>query len=510
MWWYKLSGEKEIIMKKMKAAAVILALALPAGAGAMEFQTPGAVGIGGAGVARATDARAVYWNPGGLAFPEKNFSSRLNLGTGININSSLAANVDKIGKMDVNDLKNLSFTSGSLDTTANASATAQAVEYIGIVNDLAINRGTMTATPGGFLAFQYRGIGVAAIMSSEIISYPIPDTKNVRPGDPTLTTVPLFAIGIGAVGATTSGTLFDSTQRTAIEAAFLTSGATSAAEAKAIVDRLEAQLQAGNKSEQTSQQLADALILMANSFTSGLSIEKNTTAVFLSGFALAEIPVAYGHQFDLGGFGKLGLGAAVKVMQGTTSFTRKELITLKDSGDIFKDVKNNQTDSTNFGIDLGTQWRLEDVPIIGPLNVGFVVKNVNSPQFDSYKVNGVSGPKVKVEPQARLGVAIDPLSWLTIAADMDVSKNKTVLPNVESQVLGGGAEAHFSWIAVRGGVYKNMTDSAYKPVLTAGLSLGPQWLRLDVDGAMSTEKTKYQNKDYPREVKIDFGLSTMF
>jgi hypothetical protein len=507
MWQYKLFSKKEICMKKMKAAAVILALALPAGAGAMEFQTPGAVGIGGAGVARATDARAVYWNPGGLAFPEKNFSSRLNLGTGININSSLAANVDKIGKMDVNELKNLSFSS-STSTADAAFATAQAVEYIGIVNDLAINQGTMTATPGGFLAFQYSGIGVAAVMTSEIISYPKPDTINVRPGDSAIATVPLFAAGIGAVGAIAEGTLFDTTQRNAIEAAFLASGATSAAEAKNIVNTLEAKLQAGNKSEQTSQQLADALILMAKSFdpiTGGQSIENNKTSVYLSGFALAEIPVAYGHKFDLGGFGKLGLGAAVKIMQGTTSYTSKELITLKDSGDIFKDVKNNQKDSTSFGIDLGAQWRLEEVPIIGPLNVGFVAKNLNSPEFDSYL-----GTKYKVKPQLRLGVAIDPFSWLTFAADMDMTKNKTVLPNVDSQVLGGGAEAHFSWIAIRGGVYKNMTDSAYKPVLTAGISLGPQWLRLDVDGAVSTEKTQYQNKDYPREVKIDFGLSTMF
>lgn len=499
-------------MKCMKVAAVVLALAIPAGVGAMEFQTPGTLGIGGAGVARTTDASAVYWNPGGLAFHEKSFSSRLNAGAGITINSSLASNVDKLGKMNVNDLKNLSFTITS--TTQDAlNASAQAVEYIGIINDLDHNKGTVTATPGAMLAFQYSNLGVAAIVSSEIVSYPKTDTTNVRPGSPSITSMPLFAAGIGAIsGSTTSGTLFNTTQRTQIEAAFYRGGANGVtqAEAKAIVDKLEGQLQSstGNKSGQTSQQLADAMIHMADSFTTGQSIESNTSAVLLSGFALAEIPVAYGHKFDLGGFGKLGLGAAVKVMQGTSFYTRKELITVNGSGDILKDVKQSQTDSTNVGVDLGAQWRYEDVPIAGPLSVGFVAKNINSPQFDITQAAG--GHKLKVEPQMRVGVAIDPLSWLTLAADMDVTKNKTILPGVDSQNIGGGLEAHFSWMALRAGVYKNIADSANKPVITAGLSLGPQWLRLDIDAAASTEKAEYDNQSYPREVKVEFGLSTMF
>jgi len=509
-------------MNCFKVAAVILALAIPAGAGAMEFQTPGAVGIGGAGVARATDARASYWNPAGLAFHEKSFSSRLNAGVGININSSLAENVDKIGKMDVNNLQNLSFTNPGT-TADNLSATAQAVEYIGIVNDLDHNKGTLVATPGGMLAFQFSNIGVAAIVSTELVSFPADvsplgvvtpgtDTTNVRPGDPAVASMSNFAIGIGATGATSPGTLFNTTQRTAIETAFINNGAT-AGEATAIVNTLEGQLQSstGNKSGQTPQQLADALIHMADSFTSGQSIENNNTNVVLTGIALAEIPIAYGHQFDLGSFGKMGLGAAFKIMRGTVFFSSKQLVSLNDSSDIFKDVRDNKTDSTNFGVDLGAQWRYEDLKFTGPINVGLVVKNINSPEFDSFPASGSFLPdKIKVEPQARVGVALDPLSWLTLAADMDVTKNKTVLPGLDSQNIGGGLEAHFSWIAVRAGVYKNIAESSNKPVITAGLSLGPQWLRLDIDAAASTEKATYDNSSYPREAKVEFGLSTMF
>jgi len=500
-------------MKRLNAVTVALALVLPASAGAMEFQTPGALGIGGAGVARTTDANAMYWNPAGLAFHEKSFSSKLGLGVGISINSSLAENVDKIGKMDVTDLQNLSFSS-PVSIPANLSASAQAVEYIGIVNDLDHNRGTLVATPGGMLAFQYSNFGVAAIVSSELVAFPISDTTNVRPGDPAVSTMSLFAQGIGATGATTSGTLFNATQRTQIEAAFYKGGANGVTPvvAKAIVDKLEAQLQSssGNKSEQTSQQLTDAMIHMADSFTTGQSIETNKSAVVVTGIALAEIPIGYGHKFDLGSYGKAGFGAAFKIMQGTVFYAQKQLVSIDGSSDIFKDVRDNKADSTTFGVDLGAQWRYEELQFTGPINVGLVVKNVNSPKFDIDKARAATSSKLKVEPQARVGVAIDPLSWLSLAADMDLTKNKTVLPGLDSQNLGGGLEAHFSWIAVRAGVYKNIADSGSKPVLTGGLSLGPQWLRLDVNGAVSTEKAQYDNSSYPREAKVELGLSTIF
>jgi hypothetical protein len=498
-------------MKRTKIAAALLCLSMPVAAQAMEFQTPGTLGMGRAGVARTTDAYATFINPAGLAFHEKTFSSKLGLGTGISINSSLAENVDKIGKMDVSALTNLSF-SGTSTTQDALSATAQAVEYIGIVNDLDHNKGTLVATPGGMLAFQYSNIGVAAIVSSEMVSFPTTDTTNVRPGDPDVSTMSLFAVGIGATGVTTSGTLFNSTQRTQIEAAFMNNGA-SASEATAIVNKLEGQLQSstGNKSGQTSQQLADAMVHMADSFTSGNSIENNATSVVVSGIALAEIPIAYGHKFDLGKFGHVGLGAAFKIMQGTVFYTSKQLVSIDGSTDIFKEVRDNKVDSTTFGVDLGALWRYEDLKSMGPINVGLVVKNINSPQFDTFQAAGSYMPnKLKVKPQARVGVALDPLSWLTLAADLDVTKNKTILPGVDSQNFGGGLEAHFSWISLRAGVYRNIADSANKPVITGGLSLGPQWLRLDVNGAVSTEKTQYDDQSYPREAKVEIGLSTMF
>ncbi len=498
-------------MKKVMIAAVLLSLSLPVTGQAAEFLTPGAVGMGGAGVARNTDAYATYWNPAGLAFYQKTFSTRLNAGVGVSINSSLADNVDKMGKMNVNDLKNLSFSNTSIDFTKNLSASAQAVEFVGIINDLDHNKGTLVATPEALLAFQYRNFGLGLVVTSELGAFPISDTLSVRPGDPVSTTPSAFATGIGATGTVAPGTLFTSAQRTQIVAAFVASGATST-DASNITNKLEVQLQASgaNKSGQTAQQLADAMVHLADSFAGGGSIENNTSTVELRGLALAEIPVAYGHKFDLGAFGKLGLGASVKVMQGTVFSSSQQIVKLSNSSDVFKKIRDQKTDSISYGVDLGALYRYEDLPFMGPISVGFVAKNLNSPEFDAYQIVGTITPKVKVEPQMRAGLAFAPFSWLNLAADVDVSKNKTILPGVESQNIGGGVELDFSWIVLRGGAFKNIAVTSSKPVLTGGLSLGPQWLRLDINAAVATENARYDNKTYPREAKVELGLSTAF
>lgn len=502
-------------MKLLKAVAAVICILLPTAAVANEFQPLGALGIGGAGVARSTDAYATYWNPAGLAFYEKPFSAKLNAGVGINITSSLADNVDKLGKMDINDLRNLTFQTGALNIPANLSASAQAVEFVGVVNDLDKNKGTLVATPGGVLAFQYRNFAVGAIVTSELGSFPVSDTATVRLGDPANTTLSNFATGIGATGVTTPGTLFNATQRSQIEAAFFNNGANgiTAAQATAIVNRLEGQLQSGtgNKSGQTSQQLADAMIKVAQSFSNGSgSIENNRSSIELRGIIMADFPISYGHKFDLGPLGQLGLGASFKVIRGTVFASSEQVVNINSSSDIIKRATDNKEDSINFGVDLGALWRYADM-----LNVGIVAKNINSPDFNSPTFTTVQGTlfsnKFRVDPQVRMGAAVDPLSWLTVAADCDLSRNTTVLSTRKSQNLGGGVDLHpVDWFAFRLGTYANLAELSTGPVGTFGFSFGPKWLRMDIDGAAAFETARYKNATYPREARVEFAMSTMF
>lgn len=488
-------------MKKMSTAAVVLlGLSLPVLANAASFQPLGKTGMGGAGVAITTDSFASYWNPAGLAFYDKPFSAKLNGGVGININSALAENTDKLGKLDFNNLNDLNVSSSSNSAAALKSA-GEAAQFIGILKDIDSRGGTLTVTPGGALAFQYRNYGLGAFVSSEMDVYVNKvDTVNILPANNS-TTLPQFATSINATaGRTSASTIFSPAQYASILSAFNGNNA--------VVDTLERQLAASNKAGLPTDQLAQALIDLGKSFGgTGSSIDNNTTSLAVKGLLLTEVPIAYGYKFDLKEFGQLGVGGAVKVMLGTVYGSIIKIQDAKGSNDLVKKVTDSKTESTTVGLDLGVAWRKE-LPLVGQFNAGIVAKNLNSPEFDN--PTGFTG-KTKVDPQVRFGIAVDPFSWLTVAADIDMTKNKTLAAGNESQNFGFGAELKpFSFVALRGGMYTNIADSSAGPVGTFGLSLGPNWLRLDVDGAVAFKSATFDNKSYPREASVEFALSTMF
>ncbi len=493
-------------MKNVTIAAALIGLAVPALAGAAEFQTPGALGMGRAGVARTTDAYALFWNPAGLAFYEKPFSTRLNAGVGVSISESLADNVDKVGKLDLGNSK-LNYST----PTEAVAATARAVQFTGLVNDLAKNKGDLAINVDAALGFQYRnyglGLGVATEMGAGIGAV---DTQNLRVGSSTssATTVGGLAADLGATSPARTANLFSTTQYNNVVTALQNAGGT-LTDSQRVASTLEAQLAKENKTALSSEQLSQAMITMAGSLNKG-GIDSNQTSVDLRGLLLAEVPLGYGYKFDFGPLGKVGVGGAVKVMQGTVYGQVVEIMKIKDSNDLVKKVKDTKSDSTTVGLDLGLLWRYEEIKALGPINVALVGKNLNSPEFDApVAVPGFT--KVKVEPQVRFGVALDPFSFLSIAADLDVTKNKTILPGRDSQNIGAGVDFHpFSFFAVRAGLFDNLAISSSSPVLTAGLTLGPRWFRFDLDAAVSTETGKFDNQSYPREAKVEFGLSTMF
>jgi len=481
-------------MKTTRIAAALLCLSLPVAANAASFQPLGKTGMGGAGVAVTTDSFASYWNPAGLAFYEKPFSAKLNGGVGININSALAENTDRLGKLDFNNLNDLNASS----STNALKAAGESVQFIGILNDIDSNGGTMAISPGGALAFQYKNYGVGAFVSSEMDVYVNKvDRVNIMPAN-NATTLSQFATNIGAV-AGRQNPVFSPSQYSAILAAF--AGNT------AVVDTLERQLAASNKSGLSTDQLAQAMINLGGSFGKNTSISNNSTSLAVRGLLLTEVPIAYGYKFDLKELGQLGVGGAVKVMMGTTYGSIINIQEAKGSNNIVKRVTDSQTDSTTVGLDLGVAWR-KVLPVVGQFNAGIVAKNLNSPEFDA--PIGFTG-KTKVEPQVRVGVAIDPYSWLTVAADMDMTKNKTLALGNASQNFGFGATLKpLSYLAFRLGMYTNVAESSVGPVGTFGLSVGPDWLRLDLDGAAAFKSATFDNNSYPREAKVEFGLSTMF
>jgi hypothetical protein len=130
--------------------------------------------------------------------------------------------------------------------------------------------------------------------------------------------------------------------------------------------------------------------------------------------------------------------------------------------------------STSYGIDVGAIYRPSSW-----LRFGVVAKDLNQPEFDA-----PDGSKIKLSPQVRGGMALNPYSSLTLSADVDVTSNKTLVPGVKSQVLSLGAEQTIltEFLSFRVGAFKNMQDAGTPFTPTAGLGLRIFAFRLDVAG----------------------------
>ena len=222
------------------------------------------------------------------------------------------------------------------------------------------------------------------------------------------------------------------------------------------------------------------------------ALDNNLTYININGIGLAEVPVSYATNIDLRG-ATLSVGVNLKYMQG---ITYKSLLSLgSDSDELGNSLTDNSKTTSTFGIDMGILVSSDAV------KVGLVGKNLNSPEFDYY-----DGTKYKLEPMFRGGVAIDFTNWLTFAMDIDLTRNKTSIPDYKSQYIGGGIDFHQSWFSVRAGAMRNMLQDEEGTILTAGFGFGLKWLQLDVAAEASTKTGSYDGNEIPRYFKVNFAL----
>ena len=182
-----------------------------------------------------------------------------------------------------------------------------------------------------------------------------------------------------------------------------------------------------------------------------------------------QIAFSYAYAFSdktfaIGVTGKIIQGASYN---GTTALTGGTDVSLRDNF-------GKPTLSTAFGIDVGAIYRPSSW-----LRFGAVAKDINQPTF-----NASGGGELKLGPQVRGGMAINPYSSLTLTADVDATANKTFVPGVKSQVLSLGAEQTIlsEFLSFRVGGFKNMKDANTPFTPTAGLGLRVYALRVDVGG----------------------------
>jgi hypothetical protein len=194
-----------------------------------------------------------------------------------------------------------------------------------------------------------------------------------------------------------------------------------------------------------------------------------TGAMALRGLEARQASISYAYAFADKTF---SIGVTAKIIQGAAYSGTLNL--QGGHGVTISNQFGKPTISTSYGVDVGaiykpTSW----------IRFGVVAKDINRPVLDDS-----SGGEVKLDPQVRGGIAINPYSTLTLTADVDITSNRTILPNVKSQLLSLGAEQTLlsEFLSLRVGTFKNMKDAATPFIPTAGLGLRIFFFRADVGG----------------------------
>jgi len=241
----------------------------------------------------------------------------------------------------------------------------------------------------------------------------------------------------------------------------------------------------------------------ANAYTNTsieYAINNNLTYLDVTGVTLGEVPVAYGHNFETL-LGNVMVGGALKYMRAVT-YTEK--MKIDNSGHLSGSTGEKYDKiSANLGVDLGLAYQ----PAFDyDLTVGLVAKNLNSPKFDFY-----DGTTYTVDPMVRAGVAYNIFDSLEIAADIDLTSNKMLIEDLESQMVGGGISyepfSNFFALSLRAGLMKNLHENDKAGLIyTAGLGIGVKWLQIDLSGQMSGKNNTVQGTSVPQYAKINLAI----
>jgi len=403
---------------------------------AMQFQTLGykSVGMGGAAVASSSGSFAAYNNPALLA--KTPYNVEVTLGAGISYEDHGAGasvkDLDDSGFLDSVDR-----VSGHL-SSASESDKNNLIQGKKVILDM--DGDALVVDPQAELAAQVGSFGFGIFASSNGVGTSVVDPAYNRL---------IFKDGVGYSELKDDGNIVRGISKVAYE---------------------------------------------NSSMEYGLNNEK--IYLELTGLAIAEVPLAYGHSFNLGG--NLMIGGAIKYMQGI-SYT--ENYKIDNSGEVSGSDGKRDTTTSTFGIDLGLAY---EPSFAKDLTIGLIGKNLNSPKFDIVDDRG----EIEVKPLVRIGVAYDILDSLEVALDYDITANETLVRNYKSQMLGGGINWHpTSWLALRGGLMQNTHSSDNAGLTyTAGIGAGVKWLQLDLSGQYSSNEASVDGTSVPEYAKVNLAL----
>lgn len=180
------------------------------------------------------------------------------------------------------------------------------------------------------------------------------------------------------------------------------------------------------------------------------------------GVGVSEAGISLSHAFT-----HFALGVTPKFVRVDT-FDYQANVDTADADNF--DASDYSKKYSDFNLDVGIAKTFGD-----SAHVGLVIKNLLSQEYDTAQKERLSaalydkrGGAIELNPQVRAGAAYE-LSWVTLATDLDLTKNKSFGITKDSQYFSLGAEFDpIKFLLLRVGYRADLVDSGAS-VLTAGL-----------------------------------------
>lgn len=512
----------------MKKLLIVLACAaMQAPLCAEQWQVLGTrpMGMGGAFVAVAQGPIAQYWNPGGLVKSSANVSGmEIPVGVSAEFTGDIIKNASQIGELaeKYSAIQSAQTSGGSL----NAEQLAAFAKTVSLMSDMnEPGKGALLEVAGG-ANFKFSKVALSVNNFTAVGLNPFIDTVNIGLDNGT------GVSGVDFTGANQANTSYD-TAETQFNNAINTIGYANieniicgsagclntsqgitnqttfvyALINKAVADGLsEAQI---NEAASTMAQYAADVAPILTGVNSGASYTNNNSALTVVGASFVEIAAGYAWNVDKWLHG-LSVGANLKLINGRTTATTFRFLSESETGDAFSmdDVKS----SWQPAADLGVLWNVNSTYPKLPFSpkVGFVIRNINSPSFDT-----TAGGDYDLDRQARLGFALNPTRFWTLAMDVDVTKNETPVDGFDSRQLALGTEINifnrkaFN-IPLRAGIMKNLAEKDSKMAYTLGTGLNLLHMHFDVSGVVSSERTTIEDTEIPTKLGVSASFGLLF